>query len=1302
MPLQDSDNFIIGRGTDSYKITYEDLKDDLNYVPPPVLNLEVGKGSISPSVDLEEGDTLTGSATVTDAENPVVVHVWELDGVEVQRGSEATYVADAGSVRYRKEVTDDNNQSPKIGVWSDAVTVAEIIDDTVPNADMHGLRFDSARSTKLSRTGSGTGTISYWKKDSSTSWVWQHEHQTGAAYPAEIGAGYDGYMSDYYFVEGQDLPADTFVGQFDGKTGPLDSSDVYDNIEGGVQSPSDSCPNYAEKWSDGLAVSDGPLVDGHKGFDGNLTTAASGSGADISVNPATITFTPASPITVGKSLRIYVYDYESFQQNATTAYDYQRFGVNAPATTDFKGSSGSGQFRWVDTGFTGELTSLQLAYKKNVTNGGTADIYAIEVDGRILVDGPADNSQVWSDGGVGTPANGSFANVFDGSTSTFAGPKTDDADYVINFSGFDSITTLELYIVGANNNAAANYLKVNGSPVTADVSGDWQSVSASSLSSITFGRDGGAATDLYAVRVDGKILIDACPVWNTSQVWSDGQNVEARPEKASDGNTQTSYSSSADADNNSTVIGQGNEYALDNVGAVANKIEVLARGWLNSGKEELADIYVGANKLGTTPTQGSNTQAIWSSFDFTGTIDAANSLRIVDVSTGDYAQRLIAIRIDGEILVDGGSFGANGFHLPFDPAATGLKYSETIFTASAGVEYPFTKDKAFDGLLTTACFGLGTTPLEVSLPNANGKAVEVVFRSDTNGSYTYRVTGTNVTTTDYTGGNSYSWVTVPYTGDDASFIISSSRDGNSTQPTLAAVRVDGKILVDYNNIGVDASGQDNHFNDQNFALSATLDNADGGLPIRNTSDPYGKNEEAGFRQDDDAAFLELALPFNGTLDDVSADIKGSGTNKVSTSVPEDYEYTSDTKYYSQNIRNLPSKMIKYPAVALEGANWTIEFWVKYDEIGDHPDKNNLVIFGSSNVAGNPYVGVETDGRILIGWYTGTDRFNYYGSVGGVTEANKWYHLAFVKHGTNLYGYINGNRDLYATNVNNFTLTSGEIAIGTNPGDITRGQTKTWCDLRLYVGLAKYTSGFTIVEFNQSQDTVLDTPMNNYAVLETGKNGNLVATGTGQILGTVKGNNWYCEITPTAGTSNSDGNNVMHIQVFDQGDSEVLVWRSDTGDTYTVGDVVGIAIKDNSYQWYKNGSPVNEVGSGSTVPGQGSITGTSFTAAFLNGGAANAEAAYNFGQQPFAYDPPAGYEGLYQTWEQWAHTALGYAVDRIAQLEQRNTQLEALVEEARTRLAALELNEISDDAVDTALITLIGNINDRLTALEATN
>ena len=41
----------------------------------------------------------------------------------------------------------------------------------------------------------------------------------------------------------------------------------------------------------------------------------------------------------------------------------------------------------------------------------------------------------------------------------------------------------------------------------------------------------------------------------------------------------------------------------------------------------------------------------------------------------------------------------------------------------------------------------------------------------------------------------------------------------------------------------------------------------------------------------------------------------------------------------------------------------------------------------------------------------------------------------------------------------------------------------------------------------------------------------------------------------------------------------------------------------------------------------------------------------------------------------------------------------MVQDARVRLAALELNEISDDAIDTTLLTLISTINSRLSALE---
>ena len=70
---------------------------------------------------------------------------------------EVTYVADAGSVRYRKEVNRYNNQSPVVGEWSEASNVEEASDPTKPNAVMHGLRFDSQRTTYMQRAASGTG-----------------------------------------------------------------------------------------------------------------------------------------------------------------------------------------------------------------------------------------------------------------------------------------------------------------------------------------------------------------------------------------------------------------------------------------------------------------------------------------------------------------------------------------------------------------------------------------------------------------------------------------------------------------------------------------------------------------------------------------------------------------------------------------------------------------------------------------------------------------------------------------------------------------------------------------------------------------------------------------------------------------------------------------------------------------------------------------------------------------------------------------------------------------------------------------
>ena len=168
MAMQDSDNLIVGRGNASYKISYEDFVDGLPTPVPPIPPLQVGKGVITPDTGVKEGDDLTGSATVINGENPIVIHCWEQDGVETVGTNH--YTAQVGTIRYRQKVTDDNNQDPVVGEWSDPVVAEEIPPEPdTPNADMNGLRFDSARKQNFTGSiGSNVFTVSFWIKKVAT------------------------------------------------------------------------------------------------------------------------------------------------------------------------------------------------------------------------------------------------------------------------------------------------------------------------------------------------------------------------------------------------------------------------------------------------------------------------------------------------------------------------------------------------------------------------------------------------------------------------------------------------------------------------------------------------------------------------------------------------------------------------------------------------------------------------------------------------------------------------------------------------------------------------------------------------------------------------------------------------------------------------------------------------------------------------------------------------------------------------------------------------------------------------------
>ena len=466
--------------------------------------LVVNKGSITPAGAVDEGTTLTGSAAISGAVGTLnVTHVWEQDGVEVQRGSSATYTAAIGQVRYRAEATDDVVTNPLIGAWSDYTTVNKV---TGPTATMSGLRFDSARQTKLTRTGSGTGTISYWEKNSSTGWVWQHQHQTGAAYPAEIAG--DGYKSDYYYVDGKDIPADAFVGTFEGKIGPLNNTKVKENIDAAQrQQPYDSRANTDQVWSSGGST------DAEKAFDGQ--PAPSYMPID---DQATYTITTAD-FTVADSLEIYqlgagtgnrytiVINGETHEINALDSAGYIKIPVEAG--TDVVG------------GFTARLAA------------GQDGIAFVRLDGRLLVDqGLWDMSQNWSTDvefekkGIGLT---NFSLMFDGDLTTQGGCTTDnsnnDTNNVLKFT-FNNPPTVNSNVTLITNSSEShknyqvnNLSQQNAAASPNEITFNFTGTLDSIYAKTTWGGTNGLF--LAGIKVDGVLLVDEGAQWNTSQRWSD-------------------------------------------------------------------------------------------------------------------------------------------------------------------------------------------------------------------------------------------------------------------------------------------------------------------------------------------------------------------------------------------------------------------------------------------------------------------------------------------------------------------------------------------------------------------------------------------------------------------------------------------------------------------------------------------------------------------------------------------------------------------------------------------------------------
>jgi hypothetical protein len=477
-------------------------------------------------------------------------------------------------------------------------------------------------------------------------------------------------------------------------------------------------------------------------------------------------------------------------------------------------------------------------------------------------------------------------------------------------------------------------------------------------------------------------------------------------------------------------------------------------------------------------------------------------------------------------------------------------------------------------------------------------------------------------------------------------------------------------------LGADSSGNGNNWTPNNLSVNAggqvSISAASGALPVYNTTDTYGAVKGTGTRTDSNASSLVLAIPMDGanngtTFTDESATIRGSGTAKAITRSGVTKTLTAQSKYYgSSGFFNGSGDYLSLASsadFAFGTADFAIECWfnssisitgnsILIDERNTFPLTGQIVVYFSSSA--KPILYIEGSGNLIVGTTTIT--------------ANTWNHIA-VSKSSGVYNLrINGISE--GTASNSTSVPASGIRIGT---DYSGGGPVTGYiqDLRVYKGVAKYTSNFTPPTATQNttvavgNDSLTDTPTSygtdtgaggevrgNYCTWNpldisgnggTLTNGNLDFSGGGSwksSAGTIGINSgkYYWEITLLSLGTNDGSFGIA--KVLPSGAAAYIGYNSQSwgyslnsgnkvnnqvqtayGSALTIGSVLGIAFDcDNgTLTFYKNGisqgTAFTGLTSGIYYPATSSIS---------------AVVSSNFGQRPFAYAAPSGFKALCDT------------------------------------------------------------------------
>ena len=268
---------------------------------------------------------------------------------------------------------------------------------------------------------------------------------------------------------------------------------------------------------------------------------------------------------------------------------------------------------------------------------------------------------------------------------------------------------------------------------------------------------------------------------------------------------------------------------------------------------------------------------------------------------------------------------------------------------------------------------------------------------------------------------------------------------------------DGSDLVE-----IDKSGNNNHFTISGMKTSVTLDKATGALPIMETTSG-GTLALSRVRDDALKSNVSFAAPLNGQFRDKSAIIKGSGTAKNLSVVGSIGMDDTIRNFYSssaflQNGNQQQITITGYGSDFVMTGEFCIEAWVYPTDSGTGDGS----LFVQKYLAGYFAFNFDPGTRFNVYLNSGSPVWSPAGDAINAVVIGQWNHVALTRDSGNLLRlFVNGR--CYATYSHSGSLGYAEasdeftrIGGGANPSIDSYIQ-----DVRVYKGVAKYTSSFLI-------------------------------------------------------------------------------------------------------------------------------------------------------------------------------------------------------------------------------------------------